>query len=79
MAWYIDSSRVLKSTGKPHYWSERYSPGNTVPVSGIYICTGCEREIAANKDDPFPPQNTKQHPAKHGQIEWELLACTKAD
>jgi len=42
------------------HWTDSYTIGDTVPVSGIYKCQGCNKEITSNKDDPFPPQNSKR-------------------
>lgn len=42
-------------------WIQQYSPGEKAPVSGIYHCTVCGREITSNGDDPFTPQNHHQH------------------
>ncbi|RIL17841.1 protein L [Acinetobacter baumannii] len=58
--------------GAGPWWKETYSPGKIVPVSGIYKCTICDKEIASNKDDPFPPQNHHQHPEKEN-ISWTLV------
>lgn len=70
MAIYKDEQNVKKGTGDAFGFT--YGPGNTVPHSGIYRCDHCGREIASNKDDPFPPQNHHQHnPAK--TIAWRLL------
>lgn len=56
-----------------------YTPGQTVPASGIYECQGCGREDTCNKGDPFPPQNRSQHPhAPHHKpdIRWLLIVET---
>jgi hypothetical protein len=47
-----------------------------VPLSGIYRCEGCGREISANKEDPFPPQNHHQHATSQGKIRWRLIVRT---
>ncbi|SRR6266567_962852 len=49
-------------------------PGQTPPNSGIYRCMGCGREIVAEKDRSFPPQNHHQHksPAQ-GHVRWRLI------
>jgi hypothetical protein len=77
MAWYLDLSN-LKKTAKPEneWWTHVYTPGAEVPVSGIYKCTGCKREVTSNKGDPFPSQNHHQHPAGAGDIRWELIVRT---
>lgn len=54
-----------------------YHPGQAVPYSGIYKCNGCGHEIAANKGDPFPPQNKHQHENRAVPIAWQLIVATK--
>jgi len=49
-----------------------HKPGEVVSNSGIYRCTGCGDEIAANKNNPLPPQNHHQHSAGSA-IRWKLL------
>lgn len=56
-------------------WTERYSPGEKVPFSGIYRCTVCGKEITSNQDDPFPPQNHHQH-IQRQDISWQLIVRT---
>ena len=70
---------LTRITGDNSWWNETYSPGNNVPVSGIYRCIVCEKEIASNKDDPFPPQNPHQHTALAGKIEWQLIVRTDTE
>lgn len=48
-----------------------YSPGKTVPFSGIYRCETCSREAACNQGDPFP----SHHPSC-GDIKWRLIVVT---
>lgn len=50
-------------------------PGTVVNNSGIYRCTGCGDEIAANKNNPLPPQNHHQHSNQNIPIRWQLLVC----
>lgn len=51
-----------------------HPPGTVMVDSGIYRCTGCGDEIAANKGNPLPPQNHHQH--QNGPpIRWKLLVC----
>lgn len=51
-----------------------HAPGTVMVDSGIYRCTGCGDEIAANKGNPLPPQNHHQH--RNGSpIRWKLLVC----
>lgn len=72
MSNYIARSVLKKVDDSKPWWQETYAPGDNVPVSGIYICVGCNREIASNKDDPFPPQNHHQHSSAQGRIRWRL-------
>lgn len=58
------------------WWRNTYKPSDTVPVSGIYICLGCKREITSNDGDPFPPQNHHQHSLGQGDIRWRLNVRT---
>lgn len=74
MAWYQDDGRVHKLTGDKDF-IPTYAPGAAVPHSGIYICTGCKREVTSNHGDPFPPQNHHQH-ADRSAIRWRLLVYT---
>lgn len=79
MAWYIDQNRVKQSVKKDNiHWNETHRPGEDVPHSGIYFCTSCEREVACNEGDPFPPQNHHQHHAGIPPIRWKLLVKTEA-
>lgn len=59
------------------WWSTIYYPADIVPISGIYRCAGCGKEITSNKDDKFPPQNRHQHPnvGEHN-IKWQLIVRT---
>lgn len=72
MAWYVDGSVLVKSDGSNAWWKTIYDPGAVVPVSGIYRCIGCKREITSNSGDPFPPQNHHQHDRTQGDIRWKL-------
>lgn len=56
-------------------WAIRFSPGETVPVSGIYRCTNCGREITSNADESFPPQNHHQHSIA-SPVYWQLTVRT---
>ncbi len=79
MAWYLDSSNLSKTDGKPAHWSNEYGPADKVPVSGIYKCIGCKKEITSNKHDPFPPQNDHQHSREQGTIRWKLIVRTNTE
>lgn len=53
-------------------YDTEHTPGTVVTNSGIYRCKNCGDEIAANKDNPLPPQNHHQH-ANQTPIRWQLL------
>lgn len=76
MAWYKDMKHLVQSTLDADWWKTTYGPGDDVPVSGIYKCLGCTREITSNAPDKFPPQNRHQHDSSDGQIEWKLIVRT---
>lgn len=76
MAWYKSSEHLVQSTTGVDHWKKTYGPGDDVPVSGIYICLGCTREITSNSPDKFPPQNRHQHEFTDGEIEWKLIVRT---
>ncbi len=76
MSWYIDSSKLTKAQSDKEHWQNSYGPGATVPVSGIYRCIGCKKEITSNEGDPFPPQNHHQHSTSQGAIKWKLNVRT---
>ena len=79
MAWYVTGTAVNPCEGSESVWKTDYNPGASVPVSGIYRCRGCKREITSNFRDPFPPQNHHQHNAGQGAIAWRLLVWTNTD
>ena len=79
MAWIKDSSIVTKTTGKGEHWIKAYGPSMKVPVSGIYICIGCKKEVTSNHGDPFPPQNHHQHSSAQGDIRWKLNVRTNTE
>lgn len=79
MAWYKNLSNLVHSTATAAWWTTSYDPTNEVPVSGIYKCTGCNREITSNKGDKFPPQNKHQHPTDHGDVKWKLIVRTNTN
>jgi len=76
MSSYVKSSVLVEANGDKDWWKNTYGPGDTVPMSGIYRCLGCKREITSNEDDPFPPQNHHQHTASQGSIKWKLNVRT---
>lgn len=53
------------------------TPGTPAPRSGIYRCEGCGDEVACNRNQPLPTQNTSQHSALQGAIRWRLLVATQ--
>lgn len=71
MALYKNADFVLKSQHEA--FDAEHKPGDVVSLSGIYRCTGCGDEIAANKNNPLPPQNHHQHNQAQGLIRWKLL------
>lgn len=79
MSWYIDSSALSKSDGNKVWWKTDYKPGEDVPVSGIYRCTGCGKEVTCNDPDPFPPQNHHAHSPAQGAIRWRLNVRTNTE
>jgi len=50
-----------------------YQPGEVLEHSGIYRCTGCNREILGEKNKPLPPQDHHQHSPSQGQFLWKLV------
>jgi hypothetical protein len=76
MAWYKDAGYLIQSTTDAVHWKKRYGPADDVPVSGIYKCLGCTKEITSNAPDKFPPQNKHQHASADGDIEWKLIVRT---
>ncbi|QIM64234.1 protein L [Frederiksenia canicola] len=77
MAAYTKDTEVflqLVKNDKQH-WNNRYSPGEKVPVSGIYRCIACGKEVTCNENDPLPPQNSSQHISCR-DIKWQLIIRT---
>jgi hypothetical protein len=79
MAWYKNLSDLTGTTGTGTWWTSTYGPADEVPVSGIYKCRGCKKEITSNANDSFPPQNRHQHSADHGKVEWKLIVRTNTE
>lgn len=75
MAQYKYSDELSQSSDSR--FDAEHKPGETVPYSGIYMCTNCRDEIASNKGDPFPPQNHRQHTNQAKPIRWKLLIQTQ--
>lgn len=75
MAWIRDKGYVVQANLKAAGWAGTFSPGTNVPVSGIYRCTVCKKEVTCNEGDPLPPQNKSQH--DHTQaVNWQLIVKT---
>jgi hypothetical protein len=79
MAWYRDANKVKLAKEGPAHWTATYTPGQSVPLSGIYECIRCEKEVTCNKDDPFPPQNKHQHGPNCKNVTWQLRVRTETD
>jgi hypothetical protein len=53
-----------------------YGPSETVPVSGIYACTGCWYEDVCIEGTIFPPENREhEHPVGECRlpVRWRLV------
>lgn len=79
MAWCTRNSVIENVAGDGSHWTTIYNPSEAVPVSGIYKCLGCKKEITSNKGDKFPPQNHHQHSTAQGKIQWKLNVRTNTD
>lgn len=79
MAFTSPDSTLTKTTGALDHWKNDFGPSIKVPVSGIYKCTGCSKEITSNAGDPFPPQNHHQHTRAQGEIRWKLNVRTNTE
>ena len=44
------NGKVLKHIPGWDGWDNIYKPSDQVPHSGIYKCTGCNKEITSNKE-----------------------------
>lgn len=75
MATYADSTHLHHYPDAPAF-KPTHTPGTIAVVSGIYRCATCGDEIAANKGQPLPPQNTHQHPTDK-PIGWKLLVSAQ--
>jgi hypothetical protein len=60
---------------EPVAFDELLPPGFVVSLSGIYRCATCGDEIAANKGNPLPSQNHRQH-LSVAPIRWQLMVCS---
>lgn len=79
MAWYVDASDLTSVKKTKIWWTTVYSPGEDVPVSGIYQCLGCKKEVTSNQGEPFPPQSHHQHSQAQGLIRWKLIVRTNTN
>lgn len=77
MALYKYSSQLGMAYGD--VFDVEYRPGDIVPASGIYKCSGCGSEACCNRFDPFPPQNHHQHDFWQGFIRWKLIVAANAN
>jgi hypothetical protein len=75
MAWFIKGSSLTESSGG-EWWQKQHGPSDPVPMSGIYKCQGCKKEVTCNEGDKFPPQNHHQHTEAQGPIRWRLNVRT---
>jgi hypothetical protein len=76
MAWYKDKTAVVYA-GEPEpgtVWTTNFNPGDEVPMSGIYRCTVCQREITSNRGEPFPPPSHHSH--SPSAVLWRLILLT---
>lgn len=78
MAIFLTNTNVRPTTTPNNpQWQAVHGPGKEVPHSGIYVCTECQKEVACNAGDKFPPQNPKQHGTNCKTVSWKLLVQTQ--
>jgi hypothetical protein len=70
MAMYKYPQYITKSDDKS--FDVEHKPGSIPPYSGIYRCGGCGKEIVAEQERQFPPQNHHQHNESQGAIRWRM-------
>ena len=71
MALYKDPARIRLSSDQA--FDRVHPPGTATPLSGIYVCTGCGREVVSTEHHPLPPQNHHQHLQNNPHpIQWRL-------
>lgn len=71
MALYKNANYLQQNSDKA--FDVDHEPGAVPPHSGIYRCMGCGREIVAEEDRRFPPQNHHQHTNSQGAIRWRMI------
>lgn len=71
MASYKHGQYLVKSESEA--FDREFKPGEDGPWSGIYRCSNCGDEVAANAGNPLPPQNHHQHTDRDTPIRWKLL------
>lgn len=71
MAFFQNEEHLHQMTHK--VFNMVFTDTDTVPVSGIYRCLGCSREIAATRGDPFPPAKHHPHGPPQGPIRWQMI------
>ena len=71
MALFKDSLHVKKSDDNA--FDSLQNPGSITPLSAIYRCAACGREIVSEQNKPLPPQNHHQHAVGAGAIRWQML------
>ena len=71
MALYKTSAYLTSSSDT--VFDNSHNPSATTPLSGIYRCIGCRREIISTKGHPLPTQNHHQHDQAQGSIRWRLI------
>ena len=71
MAFYQNASYLTQDYGSE--FNVVHEPGDTVPLSGIYRCTGCGESSTNVKHRSFPPQSHHVHPNSFTPIRWQLI------
>ena len=61
------------NTSSDEVFNGTQKSGATPPMSGIYRCEGCGREVVAEHNRQLPPQNHHQHTLAQGDVLWRLI------
>lgn len=77
MAMYKDARFLTQSNSNA--FDAVHPPGTVTPLSGIYRCEGCGRELVSEQARPLPPQNHHQHTGMQGAIRWRLIVYADHD